>query len=136
MVEVSGIVKNPNAVIGEGNVAATKGDTEFAYPIGTCTAPVINRGHTLKLNNGGNAFTFGGPISGTGRAEVFAGGPNAPLVLDGKEANSMKGTWAVKSGRVVLAKSPGIDAMSGTIIVGGSSEEMIRSSWALEQPDS
>ena len=34
----------------------------------------------------------------------------------------MKGTWAVKSGSVVLAKEPGTSAMAGTIIVGGSSE--------------
>ena len=37
MVDVSGVVGNPEKVIGEGNVAVTKGDTEFAYPIGTCT---------------------------------------------------------------------------------------------------
>src|SRR5206468_3820893 len=89
------------------------------YPIGTFAAPVINRGHTLKLNNGGNPFNLSGPISGTGTVEVHAGGANAPLTLDGKDANTMKGVWAVKSGRVILAKPPGTDAMSGTIVVGG-----------------
>jgi hypothetical protein len=123
MVDVSGIVSNPSAVIGEGNVAVTKGDTEFAYPIGTVAVPVINRGFTLKLNNGGNAFAVSGQISGTGTVEMFAAGPNASLILDGKEANTMTGTWAVRAGRVVLAKPPGTTAVLGTILVGGMGED-------------
>jgi hexosaminidase len=119
LVEVSGVVRNPSAAIGEGNVAATSGDTEFAYPIGTCAAPVINQGHTLKLNNGGNPFGYSGPITGSGKVEIVAGGDNAPLVLDGKAANTMQGTWSIKAGRVVLAKESGADAMGGTIVVGG-----------------
>ena len=111
LVEVSGVVRNPAAVIGERNVAVTKGDTEFAYPIGTVSTPVINRGFTLKLGNGGKAFAFSGPISGTGRVEIYAGGPNGPLTLDGKAANTMTGTWSIKTGRAVLAKEPGVDAM-------------------------
>jgi hexosaminidase len=122
MVEVSGVVKNPNTVIGRGDLAVMKGDTEFAYPVGLCTFPVINRGFTLKLDNGGNAFNFGGPISGSGTVEIRAGGPNAPLVIGGTESNSMRGTWAIKAGRVVLAKESGGDAMGGTIIVGGAGE--------------
>ncbi len=122
MVDVSGVVRNPGAVIWEGNVAVTKGDTEFAYPVGTLAAPIINRGFTLKLNNGGNAFAVSGPISGTGTVEMYAGGLNAPLTLDGKDANTMTGTWAVRAGRVVLAKPPGTDAMLGTILVGGTGE--------------
>ena len=119
MVEVSGAVRNPNAAVGAGNVAVTKGDTEFAYPIGACTVPVINRDFTLKLDNGGNPCNYSGPISGTGKVEIYAGGPDAPLTLDGKAPNTMQGTWLVKAGRVVLAKQPGVDALGGTIIVGG-----------------
>ena len=118
-VEVSGIVKNPSAMIGEGNVAVTKADTEFAYPIGTCNAPVSNLGHTLRLNNGGNPCTFTGPFTGTGTVEIVAGGPNGPMVFGGKDANTLKGTWAVKTGHVILAKEPGVDTMGGTIIIGG-----------------
>src|SRR5205823_4750836 len=39
MVDVSGVVRNPDAVLGDGNVAVTTGDTEFADPVGTVTAP-------------------------------------------------------------------------------------------------
>jgi hexosaminidase len=119
LVEVSGVVRNPNAVIGKGNVAATKGDTEFSSPIGACTVPVINRDFTLKLNSGGRPCSYSGSISGSGTVEIYAGGPNAPLVLDGKSANTMQGTWLVNAGRLVLAKQPGVDAIGGTIIVAG-----------------
>jgi hypothetical protein len=123
MVEVSGVVPNPGTVIAKGNVAVTKGDTEFAYPIGSCGSPVINRNFTLRLNNGGNPFSFSGPISGAGKVEIHAGGMNAPLTLDGKAANTMLGAWSIMAGRVVLAKDPGVDAMGGTIVVGGSNEQ-------------
>ena len=119
MVELSGAVSNPNAVVGAGNVAVTKGDAEFAYPIGACSVPVINRDFTLKLNNGGNSYSYGGPISGSGKVEIYAGGQNAPLTLDGKDPNTMRGAWLIKAGRLVLAKPPGVDALGGTIIVSG-----------------
>jgi hexosaminidase len=117
MVEVSGKLSNPIATIGDGNLAVTKGDTELSYPIGTCAFPIINRDHSLKLNNGGNAFNFSAPISGTGKVELYAGGANAPLTLDGKGANTLTGTWSIKSGHVALAKEPGVDAMGSTIVV-------------------
>src|SRR5207302_1460676 len=120
-VEVSGVVRDPAAVIGAGNVAAIAGDTEFAHPVGALTAAVINRGFTWKVNTGGHPGTLSGPISGSGTVEVHAG-PEAPVVIDGKGANTMTGTWAVKAGRVVLAKEPGVDAMAGTIVVGGAGD--------------
>ncbi len=61
--------------------------------------------------------------------EIHAGGPNAPLVLDGKAANTMQGTWSVKAGRVVLAKEPGADALGGTIIVGGGTSDQDSLVW-------
>jgi hypothetical protein len=119
MVEVSGTVPNPGAAIGEGNVAVTRGDTEFAHPISTCASPVINRGFTLKLNPGSQACQVSGPLSGSGKVDIYAGGDHAPLTLEGKAANTLQGTWSVCTGRVVLAKEPGVEAMGGTIAVGG-----------------
>src|SRR5262249_14697050 len=119
LVEVSGVVRNPGAVVGDGNVAAVEADTEFAHPLGSCSTPVINRGFTLKLNSGGQPCSFSGPISGSGRVELHAGGRDAPLVLDGKAANTLSGTWSVKAGTVVLAKEPGTDAMGSAVVVGG-----------------
>ncbi len=96
----------------------TRGDAEFVYPI-AARVPVINRDSTLKLNNGGKPCSYSGPISGSGKVEIYAGGQNAPLTLDGKSPNTMQGTWIVKAGRLVLAKPPGVDALGGTIIVSG-----------------
>ncbi|HMF17605.1 MAG TPA: family 20 glycosylhydrolase [Gemmataceae bacterium] len=125
MVEVTGIVKDPTAVIGRDNVAALKADTTFAYPITNCAIPVINKGFTLSLNSGGgNPCSYSGPITGTGNVEIHMGGRDgrfrdSAMVLNGKAANTIKGTWHVKAGRLVLAKAPGVQAIGGTIIVGG-----------------
>ena len=63
-----------------------RGDTEFAYPIGECVFPVINKDFTLKLNNGGLALQWGD----NGTADH-----NCELVVDGtavrlRNANSGK----------------------------------------------
>jgi hexosaminidase len=126
-VEITGTVKNPAAVVGTGNVALLKGDTTFAAPMNDCDVPVINKGFTLTLNGQGQTCNYKGPISGTGKVEIhMAAKPgaksDAALVLGGKEANTLEGTWLVKSGRVVLAKEAGIPALGGTIIVGGQSD--------------
>jgi hexosaminidase len=121
LVELSGAVSNPAAVVGNGSVAALRGDTEFTYPIGACAMPVINRGFTLKLNNGGNAYSYSGPISGKGSVELQGAGPQAPLLLDGSLPNTLDGNWQV-FGSVTLAKTPGVAALGGSIIVGGKSD--------------
>jgi hexosaminidase len=121
-VEVSGVVRNPDAAVGAGNVAVTVGDTEFTRPMSAGAVAVINRGFTLKLNNGGEPCRYSGPISGSGKVEVYAGGRDAPLTLDGEAPNTMQGTWLVKAGRLVLAKPPGVDAVGGTILVAGRRE--------------
>jgi autotransporter-associated beta strand protein len=119
LVEVSGAVRNPGTAVGTGNVAATRGDAEFLNLRGSCAVPVIDRGFTLKLNTAGKPCAYGGPISGSGTVEINAGGPKAPLTFDGQAPNTLKGTWLVKSGRVVLAKPPGVAALGGTIVVSG-----------------
>jgi hypothetical protein len=123
MVEVSGVVRDPNPAIGKQNVAVTVGDTEFCYPVGDCTVPLINRDFTVKLTTGGNPCDYSGAISGSGKVEIYAGGQNAPLTLSGKAPNTMQGTWLIKTGQLVLAKQPGVDALGGTIIVGGQGDQ-------------
>ncbi len=125
MVEASGIVKDPAAAIGEGNLAVLTGDTTFAYPMNDCWVPAINKGFTLVLNSGGgNPCSYSGPITGTGKVEVHMGARDgrfrdAAMVLSGKAPNTIEGTWLVKAGRLVLAKEAGVRAIGGTIVVGG-----------------
>jgi hexosaminidase len=125
LVETGGLVKDPAAAIGEGNVALVKADTTFAYPLNACAIPVMNKGFTLSLNSGGgNPCSYSGPITGTGKVEIHMGAWNggfrdSPMVLSGKAANTLDGAWLVKAGRLVLAKAPGVQAIGGTIVVGG-----------------
>jgi hypothetical protein len=122
LVELSDTVSNPAAAVGKGNVATLRGDTDFAHPIGACGTPVINRGFTLWMDNGGQAFSYGGPISGKGHIELRGGGVQAPLVLDGALPNTMDGTWQV-FGHVLLNKSAGVAALGGSITVGAPAGE-------------
>jgi hexosaminidase len=126
LVKSSGVVKDPAAAIGEGNVAVLGGDATFAPPMSDCRIPVINKGFTLTLEGaGGNPCNYGGPITGTGKVEVRMGGRSgdAAMVLSGKAPNTIEGTWSVKAGKLVLAKEPGVRAIGGTIIVGGRGED-------------
>ena len=124
LVELSGAVSNPAVTVGKGNVATLRGDTDFAYPIGACSTPVINRGFTLRMDNGGNPFSYGGPISGKGHIELRGGGAQAPLVLDGALPNTLDGTWQV-FGHVLLNKPAGVAALGGAITVGGPAGESV-----------
>jgi len=125
MVEVSGVVSGPDKVVGDGNIGLLKGDTTFQATSAACLNPVINQGFTLTFNSGGgNAMGYNGPLSGTGTVQVCQGAADggfrdSPLVLAGKEPNTIKGSWQVKAGRLTLAKDPGVDAAGGTIVVGG-----------------
>src|SRR5262249_33590715 len=99
--------------------------TKIGYPASGCNLDVVTNGFTLTLDSGnGNAFSFTGTISGTGDV-VFLMGPShtgfrdAPLVLGGDKPNTTTGKFFVKKGRVQLEKPPGVDAISGDVIVGG-----------------
>ena len=78
MVEVSGIVRNPARRSATGMWRPSNGDAEFAYPIGTLAAPVINRGFTPQAEHRRQPCSFAGPISGTGTVEIHAGGAGRP----------------------------------------------------------
>jgi hexosaminidase len=119
LVEVAGEVRDPGRAVGAGNVATTKGDTRFGRLTGTCAVPILNRGFTLQIDAGNTSCTYGGAITGSGKVEIYAGSRNAALTLGGASPNSMQGTWTVQSGRVALAKPPGVDALGGTVVVAG-----------------
>jgi hypothetical protein len=126
IVEVAGAVKDPANAIGDGNVAELKGDTTFSGPITICEVPVTNQGFTLTLS-AGDSCSYSGPITGAGNVEIRTGSADgkrrdAALTLTGKAPNTIKGTWFVKTGRLVLAKPAGVQAVGGTIVVGGQSD--------------
>ncbi|MCX6875673.1 MAG: family 20 glycosylhydrolase [Verrucomicrobia bacterium] len=121
MVELSGMVADPGKTLGQGSVGKLTGDTTFQRATASCVNPVFNNGFTLTFDS---ASGYHGPIGGKGTVEIIQGGADgklrdAPMILGGKEPNTMTGTWRVKSGQLALAKPAGTDAAGGTIIVGG-----------------
>jgi hexosaminidase len=127
IVEVAGLVNNPAAIVGQGNVAVLRGDATFAPPMNDCDVPVINKGFTLSLRGGAGPCSYRGPISGMGKVEIHPEGrpgtqSNATFTLSGKAPNTIEGAWLVSGGRLVLAKEAGVPALGGTITVGGRSD--------------
>ena len=125
MVNLAGSVANPGKLIGPGNVGVLTGDASFQGSNESCVNSIMNQGFTLTFaGEGGKASAYNGPIGGTGTVQVSQGeadgkARDSALVLGGKEPNTMKGAWRVKAGRLALAKDPGIDAVAGSIVVGG-----------------
>ena len=103
--------------LGLGSVGRLKGDATFQAANAASLNQIITNGFTLSFDSGGKESGYNGPISGTGTVQIIQG--DAALVLGGTEPNTMTGGWRVKSGRLTLAKEPGVDAALGTIVVGG-----------------
>ena len=122
LVETAGLINDPLATIGQGNLALLKADTTFTGPMIDCPIPVINPGFTWSLKiPPGNSSSYSGPIRGTGKVEVRHG-LNASLALNGKEPNTFQGEWSIRGGRLVLAKEAGVAALGGVIRVGGEND--------------
>jgi len=117
LVELSGVVANPGQTLGQGSVGRLKGDATFQAANSASLNPIITNAFTLSFDTGGKESGYNGPISGTGSVQIIQG--DAALVLGGTEPNTMTGGLRVKSGRLTLAKEPGVDAALGTIVVGG-----------------
>lgn len=118
-VGLAGAVKNPVAAVGAGNVAALTADATFTLPGGDCEMPVRAGGFTLTLDAGGGARGFAGAIDGQGAVTIRAAAPGGAVILKGKAPNTLRGAWAVESGRLVLAKPAGVTALGGAVTVTG-----------------
>jgi len=125
LVAMSGTVASPGTVLGADDIALLTGNTTFYWVSAANLNRVINQGFTLTFNSGGgNQSGYNGPITGTGTVQIYQGPyyngfRNTPMIFAGSDPNTMTGTWQVKAGRLTLAKDPGVDAVCGTIIVGG-----------------
>ncbi|MFO1055209.1 MAG: family 20 glycosylhydrolase [Planctomycetota bacterium] len=81
---------------------------------------------TLTLDTGGgNAANMTGVLRGAGALVVRGGGRSAaPIVLGGEQANTLRGAVTVDRGALVLAKTDGVEAIGGDLVLGG--EEAVR----------
>ncbi|MBW7894308.1 MAG: autotransporter-associated beta strand repeat-containing protein, partial [Opitutaceae bacterium] len=114
-------------IIAEGRVIATSNAALGSTAGGTTVAS----GATLELQNNvaigaeslaltgslvsnTGANTYGGAISGTGTVTVGGGA----LTLSGSGANTYTGATTVNDGTLTLAKTAGVDAVAGNLIIG------------------
>ena len=134
LVEIDGVVSNPNQAIGAGKVALCTGDAGFDG-WGRITVSVVNRGHDFVFRTGGgNALDLTGFLRGTGRINVAQGG-GQPVTLGGGEPNTFQGTWRIHEGILRLAKPAGTSALAGTVVAGGGGKG-VRIEWlAQDQVD-
>ena len=128
LTEIAGEIGNPSKQIKAGNTAVCTGDVTFGPGTGDCSIPVVNKGVTLRFQSGGRPINYSGVLSGKGTIEFLAEGGSKrevgpPIVLAGTEPNTFEGKYLVKQGVVLLQKPAGVDAMRGTLVVGGKSKD-------------
>jgi len=126
MVEVSGMIESPGTILSGDTIGVIQADTTIKGANASCLSPLINKGFNLAFDCTGRGGSYSGPISGTGTVIISQGDPtgspsNKQFVLEGNEPNTLKGAWQIKSGNLALGKAPGVDALGGTITVGGGS---------------
>ena len=126
MVEVSGMIESPGTILSGDTIGVIQADTTIKGANASCLSPLINKGFNLAFDCAGRGGAYSGPISGAGTVIISQGDPTGnpstkQFVLEGNEPNTLKGAWQIKSGNLALGKAPGVDALGGTITVGGGS---------------
>jgi len=106
------------------------GDTWFGWQTGTITGNVNLNGYNFDMETGGgNVTQFSGIISGSGDFQWWGGGiggwQTTASFLSGSSANTLSGTFALEQGTLALAKSSGITAIAGPLVIGGGGNQAI-----------
>ncbi len=99
-----------------GSVLTSIGSNSWSGPVTLNT--------NLVVVSGDMAFT--GPISGTGGLGCFSGGT---MRLGGTLSNTFTGTLLVRCPLLELAKTPGANAYSGPLVVGGGFGGPVEARW-------
>jgi hexosaminidase len=124
-----------DTVVGAGNSARLVGNAKTHWASTTAASGVNLNGFELHIDNGGgNAQTYNGTLTGPGTLRLTGRGTadwSPDIRLGGTAANTPDGV-TLSQGRVTLNKSPGVNALAGSITVaGGSSTKRI----TLEQSE-
>ncbi|MCX6926815.1 MAG: hypothetical protein NT154_26965 [Verrucomicrobia bacterium] len=106
--------------VGLSNAGRLVGPTLTHWNSQGFNVPLNLNGNTLVVDSGGGNTPFhaNGAISGTG-AVTFDTVWNAPINIQGSNANTYVGPTLVRRGYVSLEKPDGQDALLGTITAGG-----------------
>ena len=87
----------------------------------------VNSGVTLTINTGGgNWLGLSGVLAGSGNALLQHNYTWAPITIYGSAANTLSGTWTLENGGILLAKTAGVDAIAGNVIVGTSAKAYLQ----------
>ena len=122
-VKISGVVDNPNLIIGSNSIAVLTAATTFGPATGACRIPVRTGDSALTFNAAAaKPITYTGFITGNGGVTFSAG----PVELGGAAPNSyMNGTY-LAGGTLKLSKPAGVTAIPGglqvtgaTVVLGG-----------------
>ncbi|MGW8257578.1 MAG: autotransporter-associated beta strand repeat-containing protein, partial [Thermoguttaceae bacterium] len=116
--QFTGILDNPNAVIGTGwQNSQLLADGGFGNLTGYCSIPVDFNGHQFTVQSGSSNITYDGTLFGDGDLIVQGGDPNTySISLLGSSPNTYTGATQVQSGLLVLGKTNGVAALSGSQI--------------------
>ena len=118
---MSGLVEDPNKMIGAGNIALLKAASTFKLPEGDCSFHVATRGFPLTLVARAGNTRFAGSITGDGSVRIQAPADHRRLFeISGAHANSYRGITTLARGVLKLSKPGTSRAIPGHLTLGGS----------------
>ena len=136
--DFSGEIVNPNDEIPDSHYGNLTGDGTFGWQTGACAIDVQTNGFVFTLNSGdGNPLNYSGLIDGSGSLALLAAPHYSsvrgePIVLSGDRPNRYTGVTTMKKGVVKLAKTAGITAIPGDLVMEnqGDNDEL---QWAADE---
>jgi hypothetical protein len=120
--DVSGVVEDPNRLVGAGNIARLTAATTLKLPDGECSVNVAGGDFPLTLVAQGKV-RWTGMLAGDGSLRIEAGADHQPFEFAGPHTNSYAGTTMLARGVLKLSKPRGAMAVPGDLMLGGSAAE-------------
>ncbi len=115
-VKTSGVLDNPNLIIGSNSISVLSAATTFGPATGACRIPVRTGDFPLTFSAAAaKPITYAGFITGNGGVTFSAG----PVELSGPAPSSYKGDTYLTSGTLKLNKPAGVTTIPGNLQVTG-----------------
>jgi hexosaminidase len=120
--DVSGVVEDPNRVVGAGNIARLTAATTLRLPHGDCSVNLASGDFPLTLIAEGKV-RWSGMFAGGGSLRIEAGADHQPFEFAGPHTNSYAGPTTLARGVLKLSKPRGAMAVPGDLMLGGSAAD-------------
>jgi hypothetical protein len=121
-VDVSGVVEDPNRLVGAGNIARLTAATALKLPDDECSVNVAGGDFPLTVIANGKVH-WTGMLAGGGSVRIEAAADHQPFEFAGPHTNSYAGSTTLTRGLLKLCKPHGAMAVPGNLILGGSAAE-------------